>query len=646
MRNKLTLAVLCALTVALRAEFGDAQTPPPPPPPPGMQSAQAKPPVGTGMVLGTVVDSSGSPVAGAVVTIRELRVFTNGEGRFLFTNLAKGNYSVNVAKPGFLPGAYGRTRPNGQPQTLELQEGERIGTVRITLWRSGSISGVVYDEAGEPLVGVPIWSLERSYAKGRAYWNDGPSATTDDRGFYRLADLSPADYALCVVNAQSTMPAALVDAYAAARIAGTTSELSQQYSTQTIGFSARLPTAGIRMGDSVLHTVGPFAGGMIPPTPGEDGVIYSFRTTCAPNAIGPTNSEVVTLAAGEERTGADIRLTLVPGTLIEGTILGPEGPEPNVGVRLSAEWAADLNNEQTWEAALTMSDARGRFTFLGVPAGRYVLRALKAPRGQTPPIIFGSDGIARQAAVPPMPPDPTLFTNMPIVVGPEGLANVAVRLATGFRLTGRLQFDGKTTKPTPQQLQGARVILEHADGHSLGFPLSTRVNADGTFTTFQVPGGRYLLRVATGSVSGGWTFKAAMSEGRDISDRAFDLQGDVSNVAVIFTDAPSELSGLVRDETGRIDSSAGVVVFSADRRDWSNFGEFSRRVTYARPSMSGRWSRSGLPPGEYFVAAIDDTNSANWQDPRVLEAISRIAERVTLTDGERKSIDLQAKAIR
>jgi hypothetical protein len=53
-----------------------------------------------------------------------------------------------------------------------------------------------------------------------------------------------------------------------------------------------------------------------------------------------------------------------------------------------------------------------------------------------------------------------------------------------------------------------------------------------------------------------------------------------------------------------------------------------------------------LPPGQYFVVAIDDALTAEWQNPRVLEVLSRVADRVTMAEGEKKSVTLTTKAIR
>jgi hypothetical protein len=611
-----------------------------PPPQPA-----AAPQTGTGLLMGQVVDSEGTPMSGAIVTATGgRRVLTTASGRFVFFDLPKGSYSIAATKGGYLQGAPGRMRPGGPSQFLELADGERVGNIRITLWRQGSISGTLYDDAGEPLTGVPIWSLIRSYSTGRAKWLDGPSATTDDRGLYRLVNLSPGEYALCVVAAQSTMPTALVEAFAAARVAGATAEFQRPYQSPSLGFSARVPTAGIRMGDSVLHTVGPFAGGMVPPTPGEDAVIYSFQSTCYPSAIGLAHSQVVTLAAGEERSGADIRLKLSPGVTIEGTVVDPHGPVANVGVRLASDFAPDLSQELTWEAALTISDARGRFTFLGVPAGNYTLRALKAPPPpQPPPPPRPTPGAPPPppAPPPPLPTEPTLWANVPLAVGADGIANLTVKLQTGMRVAGRIQFDGKAARPEPIAIREFGVLLEPADGHVLGYPLELRVDSDGAITSFEIPPGKYLVRFA--SAPARWTFKAAMLEGRDVSVVAFDLQSNIDLISIVLTDTPTELTGTVRDEKGTTDPSAGVVVFPVERESWSNYGQSPRRLRYVRPNRVGLYRITGLPPGQYFLAAVDDASIDNWQDPRVLAAISQSAERIIIVDGEKKTQNLVSK---
>ena len=568
-----------------------------------------------------------------------LRLYTTSDGRFAFTDLPKGTFTITASKPGYASGSPGRRRPNGSSVPIVLNDAERIGPVRITVWRFASLSGTLLDDAGEPLVGATIWSLTRVYTTGRPKWNDGPSATTDDRGVFRFGGLAPGDWTYCVLSAQSTMPAALIEGFAAARVSGTLPEFQRPYSGSTIGFDARIPNAAIRVGESVLHTVGPFSGGIVPPSPREDGQIWSFPTTCYPNTLDLRTAEAIRLAPGEERTGADVQLKLARGVTVEGTVIGPNGPVPNAGVRLAGGFSTELMNEPTWESALTVSDSRGRFTFLGIPPGPYTLRAQKAP-------VLVQEG----PSLPVISPDPTLSVNLPLVVGTEGISNLTVRLVNGHRITGRLAFEGSATPPTPAQMQNTRVFLVPADGHSIGTStwLAARVEQDGTFATHEIPPGRYMFRafVTAAGPSGTWSLRSVVMSGREVYRNAFDLTTAASGVVVTFTDSPSEVNGTVRDEEGKADSTAGVVIFSVDRADWTNFGDAPGKSMYLRPSPAGFFRARGLPPGNYFVAAVDDSMLTHWTDPRVLEQLSRIAERFTLADLEKKTQDVTVRTIR
>ena len=312
-----TMAALVAIVGAVTA--GSAQVPAPVP--------QAPPPTqpisGTSLILGQIVDAAGGGVAGAVVTLNgglvqtggfntnmsptpipggPRRTLTSGNGRFVFSDLPQGAYSIDAAKPGYVPGAFGRHRPGGIAQSLTLAADERIGNVTIAIWKFAATSGTLLDDAGEPLVGAEVLALRRSYEIGRVQMSQSSSAVTDDRGAYRIASLTPGDYVICVTATQSTVPAALVDAYAQARVAGTTAEFSRQLSSGGASFASF--TTGIRVGDFVLQTSSPFVrGGVVPPEPAEDGKLLSFQTTFYPGVSGLAQADILTLTSGEERSG-------------------------------------------------------------------------------------------------------------------------------------------------------------------------------------------------------------------------------------------------------------------------------------------------------------------------------------------------------
>lgn len=238
----------------------------------------------------------------------------------------------------------------------------------------------------------------------------------------------------------------------------------------------------------------------------------------------------------------------------------------------------------------------------------------------------------------PLPAGPTLWESLPISVGRSDVADVAVSLRTGPRVSGRVEFEGTARVPEPSALPQINIQLEPAGGQLVrtASPLRGRVEPTGHFTTVGLPGGRYLLRVA--AVQAPWTFKSAMHEGRDLADVPFDASGgDLSGVVITFTDTPSELNGTVTRGDGAADPDAAVLVFPADGSGWVDWGLNPRRLRTLHATATGSFTASGLPPGDYHVVAVPQEMAADWQDPATLEALAREAAQVRVEDGQKKT---------
>ena len=105
--------------------------------------------------------------------------------------------------------------------------------------------------------------------------------------------------------------------------------------------------------------------------------------------------------------------------------------------------------------------------------------------------------------------------------------------------------------------------------------------------------------------------------------------------------ASAAISGHVTDATSAPVTSYSVVVFPTDRAKWL---EPSRSLKVARPAQDGSFEVSSLPPGEDWVAAVQDTAatdpmngdaSGDGLKPETLEQLSFRATRVTLTERQR-----------
>jgi predicted amino acid-binding ACT domain protein len=138
------------------------------------------------------------------------------------------------------------------------------------------------------------------------------------------------------------------------------------------------------------------------------------------------SATLIRVGSGEERSGVDFQLAPVPTSRVSGIVMGPEGPVAKIGLSLVATGFDDLTRESEFETATSVSDADGTFTFLAVPSGQYIIRALTSPRpAPEPPPASGP------APPPLVSTDPTWWTATPVSVGVSDTTGVAVAAAIG-----------------------------------------------------------------------------------------------------------------------------------------------------------------------------------------------------------------------
>jgi len=642
---------------AIAAALLLSQLPPrgPLPPPPGQSTPQADQPPreGTGLILGRVVEAgSGRPIGSAAVTLAGAglaaadggtRALSDSEGFFVFRRLPAGSFFINTTKPGFLAGAYGRRRPDGTAHQLTLAEGQRLGDVTILMWRAAAISGVIVDESGEPICGVNVRAYSRTFVGGRPRLRMAGNGTTDDRGVYRIWTLAPGEYIIGVESTTAAVPLDVARAYQAGFESSDPARLALSREVSLAG-AMLAGYSGVRAGDMLVSGRAAL-GGWMPNTGGP----FVYPTTFYPAAMGAAQARTIAVASGEDRGGVDIQLRPVPAVRVSGIATTPDGPAKNVAVRLTAAgaevMAADL------DVATTITDASGAFTFLGVPAGQYTVSMLQQPPpppraatgtgtmiqvgNMTIGTSFGTGPIALQ-----IPDGPTYFETIPLSVGAKDVSNVSLALRPAGRVTGRVEFDGAAPRPSAENLQRIRIVLEPARSTTTANRvIQGGVDADGQLKTPGVPAGRYYLRVL--GVAAPWTFKSAIYQGRDVADSPIDATGgDIAGVVLTFTDAASELSGSVTTD-GRPDPDATVLLFPTDVESWIDTGAMPRRLRAVRTTSTGTFSTRGLPAGNYYAVAVPDEFAADWQDPKYLESLVAAASQVRMDDGQNKTLTLR-----
>ena len=596
--------------------------------------AAPQPAARTGMVVGQVVDgTSGQPVAEAIVSLSRSgesmgRVMADDEGRFFFTQLPQGDFYIEATKEGHIAGRYNQRSPGNQSSPLSLSDGERRTDVVLRVWKYGVIGGTVVDEAGEPVVGVTVRALAKNVVAGRQRFgtldfNEPALATTDDRGMFRLSRLPPSSYVVVVPSTHATVPAArLENADYALRLdvfSGGVQEIAPLGSPRTQQF-----------GDVALMSANRV---FVPPPPTANGGLQVYRTTYYPGAPTVRQATIVTVKSGEERTDLTIALQPVPAVRVSGQLVTPDGSVPPpmmihlVGAAMTDVATIGLPNgpdDVGLESASALSDGNGRFTFLGVPAGDYVV--MHASRFLQRPLREGK---------------PSYWFSQPLTVGREDVTNLAIELRHALIIGGRVETRTTSAQP-PKQPPWFGVIFETPFGE----PGRMAAELDRESFTFSIAGmaGQYFVRPYD---AGGWFVESVTLDGKDITDRLVDLQANTNSIVVTYTDRPSKVSGTVSDASGAASTTATVLAFPTDPRLWTGYGASPRNLKSVITNKAGVYSFDHLPPGEYYLIALEPDDATGWQDPARLEVLAGQASRLTVARADAlKTLDLRVKEIR
>ena len=602
---------------------------------------------GPGVVSGQVIDASTKlPLPGAQVWIQPLTgeirnrqvVVVDERGRFVSSALLPGPYSISASLEGYMGARYGQRSPTTRESIpVEVAAGQLRRDIVVTLWKYASVSGRVVDELGQPVVGVSVRGMRQTVLGGHpTYTFDSVECTgaclheqTDDRGVFTFSRLVPGDYVFVVPAVTISLPTALLprsgqlglDSPMFRRSAvGSAMQWTGGWQTDLrSGIESRDGEIAIRSSDRST-AIAAIA---------QNGSASVYPTVFHPGVTRAENATVVSLEAGSQRDDVNVSRRPVASVSVSGTASMADGVAAELALRLVPAdqplLAMDL------ESAVAVTDRAGRFVFVGVTPGNYHIKSLLKPAvGSASP--GGSDASER-----------IQWSDTTLSVGPVDVQGIEVSLRTAAMITGRIEYSGQSTRSPASRAPS--ISVRQADGRrstDIGLGL-TAVNGGTTFASRGgVLPGSYLIDVATREP--GWFVRSAMWQGQDISDAPFEVAAsDVRDVVVTVTDRPwTTLTGAVRNSDGAADAAATVALFPVEEARWTNFGPRPRRLQEAVPDSSGVFTMTNLPPGDYFVVALEGGQGSAWQEREALRQLAALASRVTLRDGGTATVALRA----
>lgn len=574
-------------------------------PPRDARAAQPAP-AGTGTISGTIVVSgSGQPGRKVRVSLSgpELRgnrsTLTDDQGRFLFTALPVGRFTLSASKPGHVAVTYGQRSPGTPGTPIQLGEGQKLA-VQLQIFRGSVVTGTVLDEQGEATPGTQVRAFRHAVQNGRRTLQVAGSASTDDRGIYRIFGLQPGTYAVCATPRNQGR--VLLDG-----LPLQAADVLEQRLAQVQGRQNQAPEE---------------------PSTG-------YAPVCYPGTTAVSQAGAVALGVGEERPGVDFQLQLVPLGRIDGLVINATG-EPLQNVQITLRQPGALT--PLLPTASARADAEGRFRLTSVAPGQYTLQArMQAGGGRGMGALLGALGAGRGgrggAAAAQQPERAVLWASADINVDGRNLSNVVLTLQPAMTLSGQIVFEGST--PPPADLTRVRVSASPVEG-SAGGGSTARVEPNGRFTLPNLVPGEYRVNVAGAP---GWFAESAVVGGQDALDFPFEVKPSqgIAAAVITMTDRQTELRGSVTDG-GQPAPDYTLVIFPADQRFWTSP---SRRVQMTRPATDGTYVFRNLPAGEYRVAPVLDVPAGGLADPAFLQQLESAALRVTLQPGEKKMQDVR-----
>jgi hypothetical protein len=547
-------------------------------------------------VAGRVVDTGDAPVAGARVAL-DLdigtrmeamqgdgvpEVFTDVDGEFLMEGLDPGAISLVASFEGFA---------SSEPVPSQIVSGEVTGEVLLRLRVGGTLTGIVYDDAGDPAAGRMV------IAQHPPSYTSQHLLTSDERGEFRVEHLEPGTWqVIATENFMSGDSSLTEDDADMSTFLGSMKMSAAEIvdGEQTHVVLGAPPADPVQLHGRVTHAGEPVAGAMVSLVP--EGVAglnamsgMKMKITDGAGAfdvqldqpgaylltvqtgvsVGNQNSVeyLEHVPEGSEEHALEIEL---PGGRISGLVRGPDGaPLPECRVTVNVDGGVAYGSLMGGNYVEIQTDAEGRYDADYLRAGTYTVAAGGVPLGG----LLG--GVSKG--------------------GRRVLAGV--RLSDGqwlesvdFRLEEPAELTGTVLDPSGTPVSGASVFVRDDAGQLLErFSLATTDGA-GRFTYPGLAPGRYQVSARKSDQVSEESAPVSVAAGGSANVSVTLLDGTVLRIAVV-------------DRTGA-ELEATVSVVDSEGREVSGMLSMSDVMERVGESFSSEEHRVGpLADGKYTVTA-------------------------------------------
>jgi len=511
-------------------------------------------------------------------------ITADDSGKFVFRNLAAGQYRLSATRDGYVAAEYGQRGPGGSGVPITLAAQQQMKDARIEMSLTGVISGRVLNRFGEPVGNANVQALRYTYQEGRRTLAPSQSIRTNDLGEYRLFWMTPGQYIISAqpVDTLAVDPGGTVFVQAQ-RGGGGGPALAGALGAQLgVGGVTRITVGGAPSPDFIGTAAVP-----PPPPPPPPGAVRDDSNLTLP-VYYPGTTDVTTATPVDLRSGATvggINFTVVEArpARIRGQVMN--AGRPAAGAQVSIFQRGNTSGTLTVRSN-PVSDT-GTFEFRNLAPGSYeIIATLNAPGpgglivgtplGNAAGLTTANATIGRGARNPGAP---VMAARTQVDVVNSDVEGVSLLLENGFNVNGKLTSEGRS--PNDGALSGIRIQLQSEPNlPPLAIP-AVNAEADGTFSITGVSPGNY--RISIGAVPRNMYVKSALLGGVDILNTGgIVLEGEPRGALdIILGNSPGSLDSAVVDNRQMPVAGATVVLVpdSARRKRYDLF----RRPPVTRP---------------------------------------------------------------
>lgn len=539
-------------------------------------------------IEGTVNSAAGVPVVRAQVALQGPTTVQNGQpvqggayaattddkGKFSMENIDAGrNYQLTVTKQGFVQARYGARANNPAGTPLNLDAGQAMSGILITMTQQGVISGRVVDQNGDAVQNVRVAVLRRDYSTGERQLSPaGTIATTNDLGEYRVANLTAGRY---YVQAAPNSTANLVGA-----ITGTAAPKVDHLSTYY------------------------------------------------PNSPDASRATALDLAAGAELRGTDVRLNRGPVFSLRGKMFDPAGaPASGITARVVAREAASSGLSALALGANLISPrgADGSFEARGLLPGSYVIQTLAStPVNGGPKISGRTEVMIVDQDVNDVQFRLTAGATVKGTVRMEGGDLPAIVAANQQAAQRTLRTTNLT--PISQPILAAALNLSVRLDGGLGTSVTGPIQSDGAFSIEGVLAAPF--KVTVSPLPAGAYIKSIRFGSEDVLRNGLDLSsGGGGTLDIVLSAKGAAVRATVHKEVAEETGGLLVALWPRDLQ----VGQ-GNAVRIVRSGPNGMANFAGLPPGGYYAAAFADVDQTLLRAREFLAKLTAGATHVDLTE--------------